>query len=139
MEAIIYSFNIGNIIFTKILSWGNYSKQCLLIEFVNIPYMGINYFYWSSILTSFFLMNLSGNSLSEKCIVLCNYYGFWHKRGNLKYFIFLFLSNFYLMHFLCKMFIYVGYWWSIILLLLFYFEKRSKLRNCANLEGTQCA
>ena len=91
MEAIVYSFNIGNIIFTKMLSWGNYSKKCLIEVFFNIPYMGINYFYCSSIYNhskfyfdEVFLMNLSGKSPSEKCIVLCNYYGFWHKRGNLK-------------------------------------------------------
>jgi hypothetical protein len=32
MEAIVYSFNIGNIIFAKILSWSNHTKKCL-IEF----------------------------------------------------------------------------------------------------------
>jgi len=41
-----------------------------------------------------FLMNLSGKSPSEKYIVLCNYYGFWHKRGHFKFFFFLFFIQF---------------------------------------------
>jgi hypothetical protein len=53
-----------------ISSWHNQFKQ--------------NFVYAHCVPYEVFLMNLSGKSPSEKCIVLCNCYGFWHKRGNLK-------------------------------------------------------